>query len=84
MEKKTARGPLGCSLSYSLPHFLLFAKIGNRKGINKRKKRLEKEFGHWDNFPGLAKMSLGQENRSERVGEDWFRTRLNLNPKEFE
>ena len=84
MERKTARGLLGCSLSYSLPHFLLFAKIANSKGTNKRKKRLEKEFGHWDNFSGLTKMSLGQENRSERVREDWIRTRLNLNPKEFE
>ena len=42
------------------------------------------EFGHGDKFPGLAKMSLGQENRSERVREDWIRTRLNLNPNEFE
>ena len=42
------------------------------------------EFGHGDKFPGLANMSLGQENRSERVREDWIRTRLNLNPNEFE
>ena len=42
------------------------------------------EFGHGDKFPGLTKVSLGQENRSERVREDWIRTRLNLNPKEFE
>ena len=63
MERKTSRGLLGCSLSYSLPHFLLFAKIANSKGINKRKKRLEKEFGHWDNFHELRKMCTVRENR---------------------
>ena len=69
MERKTARGLLGCSLSlsYSLPHFLLFAKIANSKGINKRKKRLEKEFGHWDNFHGLRKMCTVRENRKGQV-----------------
>ena len=64
MERKTSRGLLGCSLSYSLPHFLLFAKIANSKGINKRKKSLEKEFGHWDNFRELAKMCTIQEKWS--------------------
>ena len=42
------------------------------------------EFGHGDKFLGLAKMSLGEENSSERVREGWIRTRLNLNPNEFE
>ena len=41
----------------SLPYFF------GRKEIEKRKRKrgLEKEFAHADNFPGLTKMSLIQE-----------------------
>ena len=44
-------------ISFYLP------KPANSKERNKRKKRLEKEFGHGDNFPGLTKMCMIPEKK---------------------
>ena len=46
---------------------LYLPKTVNSKERNKRKKRLEKEFGHGDNFHGLVKMCSVRENRKGQV-----------------
>ena len=55
------RGRLGCRaarLLLSLSTLFINRELGERKG---EKRRLEEEFGHAVNFPGLTKLSLIQE-----------------------
>ena len=45
----------------SLLSSLILFKTENKEKEKGRKKRLEKEFGHMDNFPGLTKFCMAQE-----------------------
>ena len=67
MRRAPAEGLAGLgSLSLNLSLYFPEKKKKNNKG-KKKKRRVETGFGHEDNFHGLGKMCMVQENRKGQV-----------------